>query len=315
MFSRISVPVPFATGQVNAYVAGRTVVDPGPDSDSAWETLADGLATAGLTPDDVEQVLVTHPHPDHFGLAGRLRDRGAAVYASPDAASIIGDFRGRLETEQAFFGPFLRKCGLDAETAETIISLPESFLDFAPDVETDVLLEDGTTVTVDGTTLTAEAVDGHAAGERIFRFEADGKRALVGDHVLGTITPNPFLRPPETEGADRPRVLPAFNRSLDRLRAKSDDELLPGHGSRITDPAARIETIRDEHERRTAAVRDLLDEPATPVDVMTDLFEDLPATQQFGGMSEAVGHLDVLEEREAVDCWLDDGVFHYELSD
>ena len=28
MLTRISVPVPFATGRVNAYVAGRTVVDP-----------------------------------------------------------------------------------------------------------------------------------------------------------------------------------------------------------------------------------------------------------------------------------------------
>jgi glyoxylase-like metal-dependent hydrolase (beta-lactamase superfamily II) len=315
MFSRISVPVPFATGQVNAYVAGRTVVDPGPDSDSAWETLTDGLATAGLDPDNVERVLITHPHPDHFGLAARLRDRGATVCASPDAASIIGDFRGRLETEQAFFGPLFRKCGLDPETAETIISLPESFLDFAPDVETDVMLEDGTTVTVEGTTLTAEAVDGHAAGERIFRFGADGKRAFVGDHVLGTITPNPFLRPPETEGADRPRVLPAFNRSLDRLRTESYDELLPGHGPPITDPGGRIETIRDEHERRTEEVKGVLDGSTTPVDVMNDLFGNLPATQQFGGMSEAVGHLDVLEQRGAVDCWLDEGVFHYELSD
>lgn len=315
MFSRISVPVPFATGQVNAYVAGRTVVDPGPDSDSAWETLTDGLETAGLDPGDVEQVLITHPHPDHFGLAGRLRDRGATICASPDAASIIGDFRGRLETEQAFFGPFFRRCGLDAETAETIISLPESFLDFGPDVETDVLLEDGATLRVGETTLTAEAVDGHAVGERVFRFEQGGQRALVGDHVLGTITPNPFLRPPESDDADRPRVLPAFNRSLDRLRTESDDEFLPGHGPPITEPTERIEAIRDAHERRTEEVKGALDGPTTPVDVMTDLFGNLPATQEFGGMSEAVGHLDVLEQRGAVDCWLDDGVFHYELSD
>jgi len=315
MFSRISVPVPFATGQVNAYVAGRTVVDPGPDSDSAWETLTDGLRTAGLAPDEVERVLITHPHPDHFGLAARLRERGATVCASPEAARIIGDFSGRLETEQAFFGPFLKRCGVDAETAETIISLPESFLDFAPDVETDLLLEDGTTLTVGETTLTAEAVEGHAAGERLFRFESGGQRALVGDHVLGTITPNPFLQPPESKDADRPRVLPAFNRSLDRLRTESYDEFLPGHGPPITEPLDRIETIREAHERRTEKVKGVLDGPTTPLEVMTDLFGNLPATQQFGGISEAVGHLDVLEERGEVDCLLEDGVYRYELSE
>lgn len=314
MFSRISVPVPFATGQVNSYVAGQTVVDPGPDSESAWEALTDGLADEGLDPSDVERVLITHPHPDHFGLAKRLRDRGASVCASPAAADIIGDFRGRLDREQAFFDPFLQRCGIDAETTGTIISLPESFLEFAPDVETDHLLEDGTTLTVEETTITAEAVDGHAAGERIFRYERDGKRAIVGDHVLGKITPNPFLRPPRTEGEERPRVLPAFNQSLDRLQDADYDQLLPGHGAQITAPADRIETIRNAHERRTEKVRSLIDGPTAPIDVMRGLFDDLPATEQFGGMSEAVGHLDVLEARDQVVCSQDDH-FYYELAD
>ena len=46
-----------------------------------------------------------------------------------------------------------------------------------------------------------------------------------------------------------------------------------------------------------ANVVELLDGPTTAFDVMEGLFGDLPATEQFPGMSEAVGHLDVLEER------------------
>lgn len=314
MFSRIQLPVPFATGAVNAYVAGRTVVDPGPDSESAWETLTEGLADEGLSPADVERVLITHPHPDHFGLASRLRECGATICASPAAAAIIGDFPGRLEREQEFFRPFLQQCGLDAETTETIVSLPESFLEFAPDVETDRHLDDGETIRVAGTTLTAEAVDGHAEGERLFRFEQEGTRAIVGDHVLGTITPNPFLRPPRSDATGRPRVLPAFNRSLDRLSEAEYEQFLPGHGGQITDPGARIETVREAHERRTEKVRALLDEPMTPEAVMSELFGGLPATEQFGGISEAVGHLDVLEDRGAVDRWVEDGLRYYELS-
>jgi hypothetical protein len=33
---------------------------------------------------------------------------------------------------------------------------------------------------------------------------------------------------------------------------------------------------------------------------MNGLFEDLPLTEQFSGLSEAVGHLDVLEARGEV---------------
>jgi glyoxylase-like metal-dependent hydrolase (beta-lactamase superfamily II) len=92
-------------------------------------------------------------------------------------------------------------------------------------------------------------------------------------------------------------VLPAYNRSLRRLRGEGYDRFLPGHGDAVGDPAGRIDEILDAHERRTARVRDLLGGPTTAADVMHGLFDDLPVTEQFSGLSEAVGHLDVLESR------------------
>lgn len=316
MFSRIRVPVPFEMGRVNTYVAGQTVVDPGPDSEAAWETLVAGLDDVGLAPGDVEQVLVTHEHLDHFGLAGRLRDRGATVLASADAAGVIGDFAGHLADQQAFFEPFFERCGLGPETARTVVELPEAFVEYAPPVETDVELDTGDVVTVDGTALDVESLSGHTTGELLFAFDAGTeRRAVVGDHVLGNITPNPFLQHPRPPGTDRPHVLPAFNHSLDRLKDEGYDAFLPGHGDRIDAPASRIAAIRADHETRTETVLGLLDEPRTPADVMDRLFEDLPATETFLGMSEAVGHLDVLEARGRVTREERDGEFVYERSD
>ena len=301
MFTRIAVPTPFQVGRVNAYLAGRTVVDPGPDSEEAWATLLDGLDAAGLAPEAIEQVVVTHPHPDHFGLARRLREMGARVLASPMAADIMAEFEERLHYEQEYFTDFFQRCGLSAETASTVTNLPEAFLPFAPDVETDRRLADGDQLTVVDTTLTAEDVAGHAAGELIFGFEVDSqRRALVGDNVLGHITPNPFLQPPPERGGERPRVLPAYNDSLEWLREQSYDRLLPGHGDDVTDPTQRIDEILSAHEERTETVRELVDGPMVPADVMNGLFEDLPLTEQFSGLSEAVGHLDVLEARGEV---------------
>ena len=316
MFSRLSIPTPFQVGPVNAYLAGRTLVDPGPDSDEAWATLLEALEERELTPVDVEQVLVTHPHPDHFGIAHRFREEGARVLASPAAANIMSDFPGRLDYEQAYFVDFFERCGMARETAETVTKLPEAFLAYATSVETDRHLDAGDDVTVDDERVTVDDVAGHAPGELIFGFQdGDDRTALVGDNVLADITPNPFLQPPPESGGKRPRVLPQYNDSLTWLREASFDRFLAGHRDPIDEPGDRIGTIVAEHDARTENVARIVDGPTTPVDVMNELFGDLPATEQFSGMSEAVGHLDVLEERGRVRKDDRGGVVVYEPSE
>jgi glyoxylase-like metal-dependent hydrolase (beta-lactamase superfamily II) len=303
MFTRVSVPTPFQVGAVNAYLAGRTVVDPGPDSEEAWSVLLEALEDEGLAPDDLARVVVTHPHPDHFGLARRLQDAGATVAASPDAARVMADFPAQLEREQTFFTDFFERCGMAQSTADTVTDLPEAFLSYAPSVQTERDLTDGDQFEVAGQPVDVSAVEGHAIGERILAYDGEtGREAVVGDNVLGDITPNPLLQPPASPGAERPRVLPAFNDSLDRLAEQPFERFLPGHREAIDAPQQRIAEIREAHEERTENVLELVrDEgPITPVEVMEGLFGDLPATEGFAGMSEAVGHLDVLEARGEV---------------
>ncbi len=313
MFTRLSIPTPFQVGPVNAYLAGRTLVDPGPGSEEAWTVLLEALEENDLEPTDIEQVLITHPHPDHFGLAARLQESSARIVASPATARIIRDFPRRLEYEQTYFADFFDRCGMARTTAQTVTDLPAAFLSVSPNVETDVELTDGESVAVDGIDVTAESVQGHAPGETIFTYEVDGEsHAIVGDQVLPDITPNPLLQPPAEEDEGRPRVLPAFNRSLERLRNREFDRFLPGHREEISTPTTRIEEILAAHEERTENVRNLVDGPTTPFDVMEDLFDDLPATEYFPAMSEAVGHLDVLEERNEVERNERGGLIVYE---
>lgn len=316
MFTRLSIPTPFQIGAVNAYLAGRTIVDPGPGSEEAWTALCSDLEERGLTPGDIEQVVVTHPHPDHFGLAARFREEGARVFASPAAADIIADFESRLDYEQPFFVDFFDRNGMARSTAKTVTDLPGSFLSLSPSVETDHELADGETFPIAGETVTAHAVEGHAPGELLFAYEVDGeRRAIVGDQVMNEITPNPLLQPPPTEDEPRPRVLPAYNRSLERVREMAFDRLLPGHRDIVTDPRQRVDEILAANEERTETVRALLDGPTTAVEVMEELFGDLPATEYFPAMSEAVGHLDVLFERGEVESEERGGVTVYEVAE
>jgi glyoxylase-like metal-dependent hydrolase (beta-lactamase superfamily II) len=71
-------------GHVNCYLLqderGVAVVDPGLPGPQSWRALVQRLKSAGYQPKDVHTVVVTHSHPDHFGGAGRFRDKyGAEV--------------------------------------------------------------------------------------------------------------------------------------------------------------------------------------------------------------------------------------------
>lgn len=342
MFDRLPVPTPFQVGPVNAYVAGRTVIDPGPDSEDALAALTEGVEERGLALADVERVLVTHPHPDHFGLANRLRGHGADVVASPEAAAILRDFEGRLDYEQAYFTALFEAHGMPTETAMTVTQLPEAFLEYAPSVAVDREVEAGDAVAIDGGSVAVRAAAGHSDGELVFAFgeaadghsgsdvaasgEAGGAAAVVGDQVLGDTTPNPFLQPPERIDAEtlvpdydrpdelddmRPNQLARYNDSLRTLREAGYDRLLPGHSAVIEDPAGRIDELLAANEERSEAVLELLDGPTSAVEVMGGLFEDLAVIDYFPGMSEALGHLDLLVERGDVVREVQDGSLLY----
>ncbi|MGH9046199.1 MAG: MBL fold metallo-hydrolase, partial [Acidimicrobiales bacterium] len=76
-----SVPVPMPQSSLRYVLVylmelpdGVAMIDAGWDTEEAWTALNDGLGKAGYAVGDVKSVLVTHIHPDHYGLAGRVRE-------------------------------------------------------------------------------------------------------------------------------------------------------------------------------------------------------------------------------------------------
>jgi glyoxylase-like metal-dependent hydrolase (beta-lactamase superfamily II) len=94
-----SIPVPIPNNPLRYVLVylfetdvGPFIVDAGWNTDDAFDTLAAGLSHAGTDVAEVRGVLVTHIHPDHYGLAGRVRDAsGAWVALHPADAKLIQD--------------------------------------------------------------------------------------------------------------------------------------------------------------------------------------------------------------------------------
>ena len=83
-----SIPVPLPQNSLRYVLVylfetdrGPYLVDAGWNTDDAFGALAAGMKVAGCEVSEVQGVMVTHIHPDHYGLAGRIRAVGHQVQA------------------------------------------------------------------------------------------------------------------------------------------------------------------------------------------------------------------------------------------
>jgi glyoxylase-like metal-dependent hydrolase (beta-lactamase superfamily II) len=251
-----SIPVPIPNNPLRYVLvyafetdAGIYIVDAGWNTDEAFETLATGLGALGASVGDVRGVMVTHIHPDHYGLAGRVRETsGAWVALHPADAALIPDRYQQPEELLVRMGATLRRWGAPPEEVEGLSHASMPVLGFVSLVKPDVLLEDGDKPEVPGWDIQAIWTPGHSPGHLAF-WEGRNRLMLTGDHVLPRITPNISFHP---QAGDDP--LGNFLRSLRKLEPYDSDEVLPAHEHRFVGLQARLTELIDHHESRFAEV-------------------------------------------------------------
>jgi glyoxylase-like metal-dependent hydrolase (beta-lactamase superfamily II) len=251
-----SIPVPIPNNPLRYVLVyafetdgGVYLVDAGWNTDDAFDTLAAGLSAVGASVADVRGVMVTHIHPDHYGLAGRVRETsGAWVALHPADAALIPDRYEEPESLLERVGATLRQWGAPPEEVEGLTYASMPVRQFVTLVKPDVLLEDGDKPEVPGWDLQAIWTPGHSPGHLAF-WEPRHRLMLTGDHVLPRITPNISFHP---QAGDDP--LGSFLRSLEKLTPYDSDEVLPAHEHRFVGLPARLTELVEHHEHRFAEV-------------------------------------------------------------
>ena len=108
---RLSIPLPNdSLGSVNVYAVvsadGLRLIDSGWNAPEAYSALLDELQGLGMQVSDIKEILVTHNHPDHIGLAERfVQQAGARLLHEPARCRIreslcrgqAGDARGNAD--------------------------------------------------------------------------------------------------------------------------------------------------------------------------------------------------------------------------
>ncbi|WP_323676117.1 MBL fold metallo-hydrolase [Halorubellus sp. PRR65] len=287
------------------------VVDPGPPGDTAFEHLREGLADVGLAVADVADVLVTHWHVDHAGLAPRLADAAdATLHLHERDAPLVADYAAARA----------RRVDRDA-AALSRWGVPDEHVASLRDADSPSPMPDETAVDALAASdvvgpLSVVETPGHTAGHVAFalRDTAGGgertadARVLVGDAVLRTVTPN--VGGGDTRQSD---PLADYRRALDEL-AGAGWRALPGHGTAF-DLAPRLAELREHHRERAGLVLDSLadladteggDRGVTPWAVARDRFGDMTGYHVKFGAGEAFAHLQDLVALDVVERVDDD---------
>jgi glyoxylase-like metal-dependent hydrolase (beta-lactamase superfamily II) len=300
---RIPTPTPFPVGDINSYLvvpsAGSeslTLLDTGVKSPESFEALRRGFKEHGFALEQIERILITHAHPDHFGQARRLVElSGATTYASAIEAERMQThwMPSANRSEQVI--DWFRRWGVPEDVIHFDSGRAELGQRIQDPLDVDVILAEGDVVAISDLRLEVFETPGHCEGHIVF-YEPEAGMLFSGDHLLTDISPVPLLSFPKREGEARPRSLLAFMESLDKVERLESRATFPSHGDVIWDHRRVIAGYRLHHERRKLQMARLLkDGPRTPFQVAEAMFKRHYRTQIFLVLSEVIGHLELLE--------------------
>jgi glyoxylase-like metal-dependent hydrolase (beta-lactamase superfamily II) len=183
-------PLPYVLAYAFAVPGGVVLVDPGWNAPEALAALTEGLGVAGARLEDVRGVLVTHIHPDHYGLAARIREvSGAWVGLHPADAALVTDRYQDVDDLLERTSRWVGQTGAPAADLAELRDASMALRRFVVAGQPDVLVADGDRPDVPGWRLRALHTPGHTPGHLCFVEERTGA-VLTGDHVLPTISPN-----------------------------------------------------------------------------------------------------------------------------
>ncbi len=302
----IRIPTPFAVGDVFSYLIKDekiVLVDTGHFADEAFSAITDQLNNHKLDVSDIDEIWLTHGHPDHFGQAARLAERaGAKVYGhSKERANFAGNDDGDL------FENFFSEHNIPKKLVHQMVDQLDWLQQFQLAVEPEWIKE-GDTLSSGALAVTVHHTPGHAPGHLVFKSD----RGIIfgGDLLLGHISTNALINFDPDSGRRNESLL-QYRRSLQWIR-KQEGTILPGHGQIIEQPSKVADQHLNEHENRYRKIQQLLKQPKSLMELSGEMFSDaIKNGAIFLVLSEVLGYLDWGLEEGKVE--LDEQTMRYKL--
>jgi glyoxylase-like metal-dependent hydrolase (beta-lactamase superfamily II) len=316
---RIILPLPGEKpGPVNAYLfTGKivTLIDTG--TLKAIPVLDRALKELGMAFSDINQIIITHGHIDHYGAARAIVKRSggnATVMAHEEDLPLI---EHGLEVPRQHLIKFYRLMGVPWRFQVSLFFLHAIFKSLAENCPVNRFLSEGEKITIGDYEATIIATPGHTRGSISLYLEKEGI-LFPGDHILGHITPNALVML-ETDFVLPRRISQIeYYHSLDKVEKISPRTVYPAHGEPIDDVGKTIAMFREQFLQRQNSILSILHTgEQTVYQIGRKLFPEIRGKRLpleiFLAVSEVYTHLQVLEKEGALVSSFNNGAMYYML--
>ena len=315
---QLRVPIPNnPLGWVLPYLIegndGWTLVDSGWNVPEAFDALEQQLNDAGVGFAKLKTLLVTHVHPDHYGLAGQVKERsGATIVIHQRERDLIRSRYRNPEQLLATMGEWLEMHGVPKQNRDDLKTSAMPVRGFVDAVDPDQVVWGGEHIEIGRFEFEVWWTPGHSPGHICF-LERGKKFILTGDHVLPTITPNISLHP-QQQG----NPLGDYIASLKRLEELDVEQVLPAHEYSFVDLRKRLQEIEIHHAERLEEMIAVVGhsqqtafEVARQVKWVTGTLDSFTPWMQRAALGETLAHLDYLVLEGRLGKFMQDGVQYY----
>ncbi len=266
------------------------------DPDHGARELISGINLSGVSPSDIDIIIISHGHPDHFFMTNEIvRRSGAQVAAhildTPDICNPWSMLSAWVYRQQQMKATGMPKSKSDPNlfTRETIKAFDLGSMGITPKI-VEPVVKDGP-LNLNGRTIhDIELVHlpGHSQGSLGIILGKPGEKRILlcGDVLLYPITPHPD-------------DLLVYLQTLDKLDNLEDIAcVLPAHGDLIWDLQARVAFLKKHHEIRLRATYESCRSPKSIWDIasMPDYFDTYVDPGKFNFLAglEAMVHVELL---------------------
>ncbi|MEW6079032.1 MAG: MBL fold metallo-hydrolase [Thermodesulfobacteriota bacterium] len=303
----VTLPLPGEKpGPVNAYLfKGKdniTLLDTG--TSKGFEILKSALAEHGLTCDDIDRIVLTHSHIDHYGAVKKiLRASSSFIDVAGNFARTVSIATG-LGVSRKTMGDFLSLMGVPPLVRNSMRVLSSAFALLGEKCRVTSFIKEGQTITMGDYDCRVIETPGHTTDSICLYVEQDNV-LFSGDHILPHITPNAFVM--LEEGRPLPTRLSQkeFYESVDKVNRLAPCLVFPAHGRPMEDLAAVTRMYAENFSQRENLILGIITGGESVVyRIARKLFPRLNTARLpleiFLAVSEVYTHIQMLEFRGIV---------------